>query len=42
MQNCGCDMQWDDMRVFLAVARVESLSRAAPVLRMDAATVGRR
>jgi DNA-binding transcriptional LysR family regulator len=42
MQNCGYDMQWDDMRVFLAVARVESLSRAAPVLRMDAATVGRR
>lgn len=35
-------MQWDDMRVFLAVARAESLSRAAPKLRMDAATVGRR
>ena len=34
--------QWDDMRVFLAVARGESLSRAAPKLRMDAATVGRR
>jgi len=34
--------QWDDMRVFLAVARAESLSAAAPVLRMDAATVGRR
>ena len=34
--------RWDDMRVFLAVARAESLSRAAPVLRMDAATVGRR
>ncbi|SMX31596.1 LysR family transcriptional regulator [Octadecabacter ascidiaceicola] len=33
---------WDDMRVFLAVARAESLSRAAPTLRMDAATVGRR
>ncbi|MDB2369124.1 LysR family transcriptional regulator [Octadecabacter sp.] len=33
---------WDDIRVFLAVARAESLSRAAPVLRMDAATVGRR
>lgn len=33
---------WDDMRVFLAVARAESLSRAAPVLSMDAATVGRR
>lgn len=34
--------KWDDIRVFLAVARAESLSRAAPVLRMDAATVGRR
>jgi len=34
--------QWDDMRVFLAVARGESLSRAAPKLRMDVATVGRR
>ena len=34
--------QWDDIRVFLAVARAESLSRAAPALRMDAATVGRR
>ena len=33
---------WDDMRVFLAVARAESLSAAAPVLRMDPATVGRR
>lgn len=35
-------MHWDDMRVFLAVARAEGLSRAAPALRMDAATVGRR
>lgn len=35
-------MQWDDMRVFLAVARAESLTRAAPQLRMDAATVSRR
>ncbi len=34
--------RWDDMRVFLAVARTESLSRASPILRMDAATVGRR
>ncbi len=33
---------WDDMRVFLAVARAESLSGAAPILKMDAATVGRR
>ena len=33
---------WDDMRVFLAVARAEGLSGAAPVLKMDPATVGRR
>ena len=35
-------MNWDDMRVFLAVARAESLSAAAPGLRMDPATLGRR
>jgi len=33
---------WDDLRIFLAVARGESLSRAGRVLRMDPATVGRR
>ena len=33
---------WDDMRVFLAVARGESLSRAGKILKCDAATVGRR
>ncbi|WP_106744472.1 LysR family transcriptional regulator [Yoonia maritima] len=33
---------WDDMRVFLAVARAESLSGAAPILKMDPATLGRR
>ena len=33
---------WDDMRVFLAVARGESLSGAAKRLRVDPATVGRR
>ncbi len=33
---------WDDLRVFLAVARGEGLSRAARELRMDPATVGRR
>ena len=33
---------WDDLRVFLAVARAESLSGAAPVLKMDPATLGRR
>ncbi|PHR00020.1 MAG: LysR family transcriptional regulator [Marinosulfonomonas sp.] len=35
-------MNWDDMRVFLAVARGESLSRAGKALRLDPATVGRR
>ncbi|WP_116598543.1 LysR family transcriptional regulator [Primorskyibacter marinus] len=33
---------WDDMRIFLGVARGESLSAAGRVLRMDPATVGRR
>jgi DNA-binding transcriptional LysR family regulator len=33
---------WDDMRVFLAVARTESLSAAAPLTKMDPATLGRR
>ena len=35
-------IDWDDMRVFLGVARARSLSGAAPGLRMDPATVGRR
>lgn len=35
-------MDWDDMRVFLAVARLDSLSRAGRALRLDPATVGRR
>jgi DNA-binding transcriptional LysR family regulator len=35
-------MNWDDLRVFLAVARAESLTGAGQVLRMDPATVGRR
>lgn len=33
---------WDDLRLFLAVARAESLSGAVPVLRMDASTLSRR
>lgn len=33
---------WDDLRIFLAVARGESLSAAGRVLKMDPATVGRR
>ena len=35
-------MNWDDLRIFLAVARAESLSGAGRILRIDAATVGRR
>lgn len=35
-------MDWDDLRVFLAVARGESLSAAGRVLKLDPATVGRR
>lgn len=35
-------MDWDDLRVFLAVARLESLSSAGRILRLDPATVGRR
>ena len=35
-------MDWDDLRVFLAVARSESLSGAGRFLRIDPATVGRR
>lgn len=33
---------WDDLRLFLAVAREESLSGAGKILRLDPATVGRR
>ncbi|HMO09443.1 MAG TPA: LysR family transcriptional regulator [Paracoccaceae bacterium] len=35
-------MDWDDLRIFLAVARSESLSGAGAALRLDPATVGRR
>ncbi|MDQ2065544.1 LysR family transcriptional regulator [Xinfangfangia sp. CPCC 101601] len=35
-------MDWDDLRVFLAVARTESLSGAGRLLKIDPATVGRR
>ncbi|WP_170480343.1 LysR family transcriptional regulator [Ruegeria arenilitoris] len=33
---------WDDMRIFLAIAREESLSAAGRILKIDPATVGRR
>ncbi|WCR11783.1 LysR family transcriptional regulator [Paracoccus stylophorae] len=35
-------MDWDDLRIFLAVSRAESLSGAGRRLGMDASTVGRR
>lgn len=35
-------MDWDDLRIFLAVARAQRLSRAAPMLGMDATTLSRR
>lgn len=35
-------MDWDDLRIFLAVARSESLSAAGRRLKIDPATVGRR
>jgi DNA-binding transcriptional LysR family regulator len=35
-------MDWDDLRIFLAVARRDSLSAAAKALKIDPATVGRR
>lgn len=34
--------RWDDLRIFLAVARAQTLSGAGKVVRLDAATVGRR
>ena len=36
------NLQWDDLKIFLAVARSESLSAAGRVLKVDPATVGRR
>ncbi len=36
------EIKWDDLKVFLAVARGESLSNAGLVLKLDPATVGRR
>jgi DNA-binding transcriptional LysR family regulator len=35
-------MDWDDLRIFLAVARTDSLSGAAKRLKIDPATVGRK
>jgi len=38
----GAFVDWDDLRVFLAVARTESLSAAGKRLKIDPATAGRR
>ena len=38
---CAVD-NWDDMRIFLAVARAGGLTAAAPATKMDPATLGRR
>lgn len=35
-------MDWDDLRIFLAVARTAQIARAARLLRIDATTVARR
>jgi DNA-binding transcriptional LysR family regulator len=35
-------MNWDDLRIFLATARAESLTGAGAVLRVDPATIARR
>lgn len=35
-------LRWDDLKVFLQVARLNSLSNAGRALKMDPATVGRR
>ncbi len=48
MRNVPCNSigaeldNWDDLRVFLAVARAGSLNGAAPSLKMDPATLSRR
>jgi DNA-binding transcriptional LysR family regulator len=36
------NIKWDDLKIFLAVARRESLSNAGKTLKLDPATVGRR
>lgn len=36
------DPHWDDLKIFLAVAREESLSGAGRILKLDPATIGRR
>jgi DNA-binding transcriptional LysR family regulator len=40
--NNAVDVRWDDLHIFLAVARAGQLARAAVTLGVDATTVGRR
>lgn len=42
VQKCTIMLDWDDLRVFLAVAREGSLSGAARGLALDQSTIGRR
>ncbi|WP_419584922.1 LysR family transcriptional regulator [Sulfitobacter mediterraneus] len=42
MGNIAAMQNWDDLRLFLAVAREQSLSGAGKQLRLDPATLGRR
>lgn len=42
MNGGWVETNWDDLRIFLAVARAQSLSGAGKMLRLDPATVGRR
>ena len=42
LEGSEMDQNWDDLRLFLAVAREESLSGAGKLLRLDPATLGRR
>jgi len=42
MQKCMAVPSWDDIRVFLAVARAGTLAAAARTLEVDYTTVGRR
>jgi DNA-binding transcriptional LysR family regulator len=41
-RGCALAQNWDDLRIFLGVARGQSLSAAGKTLRIDPATVGRR
>lgn len=42
LQARGCMFDWDDLRIFLAVARARKIASAARSLGIDATTIGRR